>query len=105
MINIPAWFRKPTNYPNLQNKQQKGQGEEHCVFVFLMALLQTTPLWNGVWREADQTHFRKSAEVGLVCETREAMAVVVQKHWRATQERVEKFLSDIYFTDANLRGR
>ena len=52
VINIPAWFRKPTNYPNLQNKQQKGQGEEHCVFVFLMALLQTTPLWNGVWREA-----------------------------------------------------
>ena len=63
VINIPAWFRKPTNYPNLQNKQQKGQGEEHCVFVFLMALLQTTPLWNGVWREADQTHFRKSVRL------------------------------------------
>lgn len=63
-----------------------------------------TPVERGVARSR-RTHFRKSAEVGLVCETREAMAVVVQKHWRATQERVEKFLSDIYFTDANLRGR
>ena len=35
----------------------------------------------------------------------EAGGFVVQKHWRATQERVEKFLSDTYFTDANLRGR
>lgn len=30
---------------------------------------------------------------------------VVQKHWRATLERVEKFTSDTYFTDVNLRGR
>ena len=30
---------------------------------------------------------------------------MVQKHWKATQERVEKFLSDTYFTDVNLRGR
>lgn len=27
------------------------------------------------------------------------------KHWRTTFERVEKFLSPIYFTDCNLRGR
>ena len=25
-------------------------------------------------------------------------------NWRATQERVEKFISDVYFTDVNLRG-
>ena len=31
--------------------------------------------------------------------------VFVQKHWRATLERIEKFISDTYFTDANLRGR
>ena len=30
---------------------------------------------------------------------------VPMKNWRATQERVEKFISDIYFTDVNLRGR
>ena len=29
----------------------------------------------------------------------------VLKHWRITQERIEKFLSDIYFTDVNLKGR
>lgn len=27
------------------------------------------------------------------------------KHWRTTFERVEKFVSPIYFTDCNLRGR
>ncbi|XP_074248750.1 alpha-mannosidase 2C1 isoform X2 [Saimiri boliviensis] len=27
------------------------------------------------------------------------------KHWRATLERVEKFVSPLYFTDCNLRGR
>ena len=27
------------------------------------------------------------------------------KNWRATQERVDKFISDLYFTDVNLRGR
>ena len=27
------------------------------------------------------------------------------KNWRATQERVEKFISEVYFTDVNLRGR
>ena len=31
--------------------------------------------------------------------------MAVQKHWRATLERVEKFVSDTYFTDVNLRGR
>ena len=29
----------------------------------------------------------------------------VLKHWRVTQERIEKYLSDIYFTDVNLKGR
>ena len=29
----------------------------------------------------------------------------VLKHKRVTQERVEKYLSDIYFTDVNLKGR
>eukprot|EP00731_Ephydatia_muelleri_P024288 Em0016g559a len=33
------------------------------------------------------------------------MDTTVQKHWRATQERVEKYISDTYFTDVNLRGR
>lgn len=27
------------------------------------------------------------------------------KHWRTTFERVEKFVSPVYFTDCNLRGR
>uniref|UniRef100_A0A9L0T113 Mannosidase alpha class 2C member 1 n=1 Tax=Equus caballus TaxID=9796 RepID=A0A9L0T113_HORSE len=27
------------------------------------------------------------------------------KHWRTTLERVEKFVSPLYFTDCNLRGR
>uniref|UniRef100_A0A2K6KCC5 Alpha-mannosidase 2C1 n=1 Tax=Rhinopithecus bieti TaxID=61621 RepID=A0A2K6KCC5_RHIBE len=27
------------------------------------------------------------------------------KHWRTTLERVEKFMSPVYFTDCNLRGR
>lgn len=27
------------------------------------------------------------------------------KHWRTTLERVEKFISPLYFTDCNLRGR
>ena len=31
--------------------------------------------------------------------------VAVQKHWRPTLERAEKFISDTYFTDVNLRGR
>ena len=30
---------------------------------------------------------------------------LVLKHKRVTQERVEKYLSDIYFTDVNLKGR
>jgi alpha-mannosidase len=30
---------------------------------------------------------------------------VVQKHNRCTLERIEKFISDVYFTDVNLRGR
>lgn len=30
---------------------------------------------------------------------------VVQKHKRCTLERIEKFISDVYFTDGNLRGR
>ena len=34
-----------------------------------------------------------------------ASSFVVQKYWRATRERVEKFISDTYFTDVNLRGR
>ncbi|XP_005347467.1 alpha-mannosidase 2C1 [Microtus ochrogaster] len=35
-----------------------------------------------------------------------AMAVAPSlKHWRTTFERVEKFVSPIYFTDCNLRGR
>lgn len=35
-----------------------------------------------------------------------AMAVApFLKHWRTTFERVEKFVSPIYFTDCNLRGR
>ena len=29
----------------------------------------------------------------------------VLKNWRVTQERIEKYLSDIYFTDINLKGR
>uniref|UniRef100_A0A671FMG7 Alpha-mannosidase 2C1 n=1 Tax=Rhinolophus ferrumequinum TaxID=59479 RepID=A0A671FMG7_RHIFE len=36
------------------------------------------------------------------------MAAVVSpalKHWRTTLERVEKFVSPLYFTDCNLRGR
>lgn len=36
------------------------------------------------------------------------MAAVVAptlKHWRTTLERVEKFVSPIYFTDCNLRSR
>ncbi|KAM5243010.1 alpha-mannosidase 2C1 isoform 1-T1 [Hipposideros larvatus] len=36
------------------------------------------------------------------------MAAVVApalKHWRTTLERVEKFVSPLYFTDCNLRGR
>ncbi|XP_062946438.1 alpha-mannosidase 2C1 isoform X2 [Cynocephalus volans] len=32
-------------------------------------------------------------------------AVPVLKHWRTTLERVEKFVSPLYFTDCNLRGR
>ena len=32
-----------------------------------------------------------------------AQVQAVQKHWRATLERVEKFISDTYFTDVNLR--
>jgi alpha-mannosidase len=34
-----------------------------------------------------------------------AQVQAVQKHWRATLERIEKFISDTYFTDVNLRGR
>lgn len=37
-----------------------------------------------------------------------AMAAVVApaiKHWRTTLERVEKFVSPLYFTDCNLCGR
>ncbi|XP_076979834.1 alpha-mannosidase 2C1 isoform X1 [Tamandua tetradactyla] len=33
------------------------------------------------------------------------MATPVLKHWRTTLERVEKFISPLYFTDCNLRGR
>ncbi|XP_037689297.1 alpha-mannosidase 2C1 isoform X15 [Choloepus didactylus] len=33
------------------------------------------------------------------------MATPVLKHWRTTLERVEKFVSPLYFTDCNLRGR
>ena len=29
----------------------------------------------------------------------------VLKHRRATFERIEKFISDLYFTDVNIRGR
>ncbi|XP_008843092.2 alpha-mannosidase 2C1 isoform X4 [Nannospalax galili] len=37
---------------------------------------------------------------------RTAMAATpLLKHWRTTLERVEKFVSPIYFTDCNLRGR
>ncbi|XP_036049017.1 alpha-mannosidase 2C1 isoform X1 [Onychomys torridus] len=32
-------------------------------------------------------------------------AAPLLKHWRTTFERVEKFVSPIYFTDCNLRGR
>uniref|UniRef100_A0A8C0WSN5 Alpha-mannosidase 2C1 n=1 Tax=Castor canadensis TaxID=51338 RepID=A0A8C0WSN5_CASCN len=32
-------------------------------------------------------------------------AVPALKHWRTTLERVEKFVSPLYFTDCNLRGR
>ena len=39
-------------------------------------------------------------EAGTVCGS-----VAVQKHWRATLERAEKFISDVNFTDVNLRGR
>uniref|UniRef100_A0A8C0TH60 alpha-mannosidase n=1 Tax=Canis lupus familiaris TaxID=9615 RepID=A0A8C0TH60_CANLF len=34
-----------------------------------------------------------------------AMAAPALKHWRATLERVEKFVSPRYFADCNLRGR
>jgi alpha-mannosidase len=34
-----------------------------------------------------------------------ADSFVVQKHWRATFERIEKFISPLYFTDVNLFGR
>ncbi|XP_077905376.1 alpha-mannosidase 2C1 isoform X8 [Ictidomys tridecemlineatus] len=33
------------------------------------------------------------------------MAAPALKHWRTTLERVEKFVSPVYFTDCNLRGR
>uniref|UniRef100_A0A8D2JPU2 alpha-mannosidase n=1 Tax=Sciurus vulgaris TaxID=55149 RepID=A0A8D2JPU2_SCIVU len=33
------------------------------------------------------------------------MAAPALKHWRTTLERVEKFVSPLYFTDCNLRGR
>ncbi|XP_058150537.1 alpha-mannosidase 2C1 isoform X2 [Dasypus novemcinctus] len=33
------------------------------------------------------------------------MATPVLKHWRTTVERVEKFVSPLYFTDCNLYGR
>lgn len=37
---------------------------------------------------------------------RAAMAAApALKHWRTTLERVEKFVSPLYFTDCNLRGR
>ncbi|XP_014957465.3 alpha-mannosidase 2C1 isoform X5 [Ovis aries] len=34
-----------------------------------------------------------------------AAAAPALKHWRTTLERVEKFVSPLYFTDCNLRGR
>ncbi|XP_063782374.1 alpha-mannosidase 2C1 [Pseudophryne corroboree] len=34
-----------------------------------------------------------------------AVACLVQKNRRATLERVEKFISELYFTDCNLRGK
>ncbi|KAM6149989.1 alpha-mannosidase 2C1 isoform 2-T2 [Erethizon dorsatum] len=34
-----------------------------------------------------------------------AAAVPALKHWRTALERVEKFVSPLYFTDCNLRGR
>ncbi|KAG3262325.1 mannosidase alpha class 2C member 1, transcript variant X3 [Ictidomys tridecemlineatus] len=36
---------------------------------------------------------------------RRIMAAPALKHWRTTLERVEKFVSPVYFTDCNLRGR
>lgn len=33
------------------------------------------------------------------------MAAPALKHWRTTLERVEKFVSPLYFTDCNLHGR
>ena len=43
--------------------------------------------------------------LGHRMEVQEDQESVVLKNWRVTQERVEKYLSDIYFVDVNLKGR
>lgn len=64
------------------------------------ALWKSEPLVPGQGRRGQ--HLGLSGKRGKRATMAAAPAV---KHWRTTLERVEKFVSPVYFTDCNLRGR
>ena len=87
----------------MRTRQQLDQGQLHAVVV-----LQTHPHPHPLFKPCETRNnngHRVSVVLTNVTMDEKGKGPTVLKHWRVTQERIEKFLSDVYFTDVNLKGR